>query len=324
MYDRYQRQITYLRISVTECCNMRCFYCRPGQGGACAEDGMSIDDIVRVVRAGASVGIRKLRLTGGEPLVRTDIVKLTDALAAVPGIDDIAITTNGILLKRYAKSLKEAGLKRVNVSLDSLRPGRFREITRTDAWQDVMDGIEAALDAGLEPVKLNTVVMRGINDDEIYDFACLAFERPLHVRFIELMPIGTGSDWSEKLFISADELRNRLLSAFGQFKPVGCMGGSGPAKYWQLPGGRGTIGFIAPLSGYFCSACNRLRLTAAGTLRPCLCQGHEIDIKPLLAAGAAEDELRAAIVRAIEAKPEGNGENGIIPVKDKLMSQIGG
>ncbi|MGC7846650.1 GTP 3',8-cyclase MoaA [Desulforudis sp. 1088] len=324
MYDRFQRQITYLRISVTERCNMRCFYCRPDQGGAGAEGGLSIDDVVRVVRAGTGVGIRKLRLTGGEPLVRTDIVELTGTLAALPGIDDIAITTNGFLLKRYAKPLKDAGLKRVNVSLDSMRPGRLREITRTDAWQEVMDGIEAALEAGLEPVKLNTVVMRGINDDEIYDFARLAFERPLHVRFIELMPIGTGSDWAEKLFISADELRDRLLAAFGQFEPVGSVGGSGPARYWRLPGGRGTVGFIAPLSGYFCSACNRLRLTAAGKLRPCLCQGDEIDIKPLLAAGAADDELKAAIVRAIEAKPEGNSENGIIPVRDKLMSQIGG
>ncbi|MDI6709162.1 MAG: GTP 3',8-cyclase MoaA [Thermoanaerobacterales bacterium] len=324
MLDKFERAITYLRISVTGRCNMRCFYCRPGGGGEPGEPGLPAGDIVRIVRAGTRVGIRKIRLTGGEPLVRPDIVSLTAALSALPGIDDIALTTNGALLARYAQELKEAGLRRVNISLDTLRPERFTSITRAGRWQDVWSGVEAALVHDFSPVKLNVVVLRGHNEDEVADFARLAREYPLHVRFIELMPIGEGSAFTSELYVSADEIWGRLRDYAGALEPVGSVGGSGPARYWKLPGGRGTIGLIAPLSGYFCPSCNRMRLTAAGTLRPCLCQGEEIDVKPLLARGAGDDELAALMTRAIAAKPKGNPEHEIAPVTDRLMSQIGG
>jgi len=322
--DKFDRAITYLRISVTGRCNMRCFYCRPGGGGEPGEPGLPAGDIVRIVRAGTCVGIRKVRLTGGEPLLRPDIVSLTASLIALPGIDDVALTTNGTLLAGMARELKDAGLRRLNISLDTLRPERFTSITRAGRWRDVWSGIEAALAHDFSPVKLNVVVLRGYNEDEIADFARLAREYPLHVRFIELMPIGESSTLTESFYVPADEIMSRLRSCAGVLEPVGSVGGSGPARYWKLPGGRGTIGLIAPLSGYFCPSCNRMRLTAAGTLRPCLCQGEEIDVKPLLARGAGEDELAQLIARAIAAKPKGNPEDGITPVTDRLMSQIGG
>lgn len=324
MLDRYDRRITYLRISVTERCNFRCFYCRPREGGPAPRPDMSIGDIVRVVRAGATVGIRKLRLTGGEPLVRPDIVELTARLAAVDRIDDVAITTNGSLLARYAADLKEAGLKRVNISLDTLHPDRFSRITCRDQYNEVWAGIEAALDHGLTPVKLNVVVMRGVNDDEVLDLTALTAQRPLHVRFIEVMPIGESSERAREQLVTCTEMKARIENRYGALEPIASIGGIGPAKYWKIPGAPGTVGFIAPLSGYFCDACNRMRLTAAGTLRPCLCQGAELDLKEALAAGADRAELAALIAKAISRKPKGHAAHTIDPVEDKLMSQIGG
>lgn len=322
--DCYEREITYLRISVTERCNFRCFYCRPSEGGPPPRPDMSVEDIVRVVEAGSAVGIRKLRLTGGEPLVRPDIVELTARLAAVDRIDDLAITTNGSLLARYAAELKEAGLKRVNISLDTLKPDLFHRITGRDRFADIRAGIRASFDHGLEPVKLNMVVMRGINDDEVLDMAALTARQPLHVRFIELMPIGESSERTREQLVTCTEMKTRIEDRYGALEPIASIGGVGPARYWRIPGAPGTVGFIAPLSGYFCHACNRMRLTAAGTLRPCLCQGVELDLKEALAGGADREELAALIARAISRKPKGHGENTIDPVRDKLMSQIGG
>jgi cyclic pyranopterin phosphate synthase len=322
--DGFQRQITYLRVSLTERCNLNCFYCRPGEGKASERDGLSLDGLVRVIRAGARVGIRKIRLTGGEPLVRPDVTDLVAALAGIPQIDDIALTTNGCLLSARAAALKAAGLKRVNISLDTLHPDRFRSITRNGEWSRAWAGVEAALVQGLHPVKLNMVVMRGINDDEVLDFVRLAADRPLHVRFIEIMPIGASSSWASDLLVPADQIRQVIADRYGPLRPVKPAGGGGPARCWTIPGFKGSVGFIAPLSGYFCPSCNRLRLTAAGTLRPCLCQGDEIDLAGALARGAGEEELMQLVIQAVARKPQGHPKHEVLPVRDRLMSQIGG
>ncbi len=322
--DNFERQITYLRVSLTEKCNLNCFYCRSGEHTGPAADGLPLDGLVRVIRAGARAGIRKIRLTGGEPLVRPDVVPVVAALNEIQQIDDIALTTNGSLLAPRAQALKAAGLKRVNISLDTLRPDRFRTITKNGELAPVMDGLEAALAHGLHPVKLNMVVMRGVNDDEVEDFVRLTQDRPLHVRFIELMPIGASSSWASDYHVPAGEIRRKIDERYGPLQTVRPGGGDGPARCWKIPGFEGTIGLIAPSSGYFCPSCNRLRLTAAGTLRPCLCQGDEIDLVEPLARGASDEELAALVVQAVLRKPQGHPETEIRPVCDRLMSQIGG
>jgi len=322
--DAFDREITYLRVSVTERCNLRCFYCRPAETEDPHGNDLELETITRVIRAGTHVGIRKVRLTGGEPLVRDDIVEMVRAIAAIPGIDDLALTTNGTLLAPVAVDLKKAGLKRVNVSLDTLRPERFRRITRGGEFAATWAGITTALAVGLAPVRLNAVVMRGINDDELVDLALLTRTYPLHVRFIELMPIGQSSSWAADRLVSVEEIMARLEGALGRLEPQKTPRDGGPARYWRLAGAPGTIGFIAPMSNYFCSSCNRLRLTAAGTLRPCLCREGEVDLRPLLARQASEAELAQAIAEAIRQKPQGNEENGVQPVRDRLMSEIGG
>ncbi|RJX17828.1 MAG: GTP 3',8-cyclase MoaA [Desulforudis sp.] len=324
MRDCYQRKITYLRVSVTERCNFRCFYCRPREGGAASGRDIPLEHLVRVVDAGTMVGIRKVRLTGGEPLVRKDIVELTARIAGMEEIDDVALTTNGSLLRRYTPALQEAGLKRVNISLDTLKPDRFQRITCSGRLQDAWDGIEAALEYGLYPVKLNTVVMRDVNDDELLDFVALTEKLPLHVRFIEVMPIGESSERAKGQLVTAEEIKQGIESRYGNLEPIKSAAGDGPARYWKVPGAPGTVGFIAPLSGYFCDSCNRLRLTASGTLRPCLCQGDELDMNDLLTRGASRTELAALIAEAVTRKPQGHAEDTIEPVVDRLMSQIGG
>lgn len=322
--DGFERQITYLRVSLTERCNLKCFYCRPAEGQSSVGDGLPLDDLIRVIRAGARIGLRKVRLTGGEPLMRSDVVELVGALAEIPEIDDIALTTNGCLLSSRAAALKAAGLKRVNISLDTLRADRFREITGSGDWSRAWAGVEAALALDLHPVKLNMVVMRGVNDDEVLAFARLAEDLPLHVRFIEIMPIGPSSAWALDRLVPAEEIRQIIINRYGTLQPVKPGDGSGPARCWTVPGFAGSVGFIAPLSGYFCASCNRIRLTAAGTLRPCLCNGEEIDLAGALARGADEDEIIRILVKAIARKPQGHPEHTIIPVQDRLMSQIGG
>jgi len=322
--DAFDREITYLRVSVTERCNLRCFYCRPAETEHPHGDDLDAAAVVRIIRAGTRVGIRKVRLTGGEPLIREDIVEMVGAIAAIPGIDDLALTTNGTLLAPLAHDLKKAGLKRVNVSLDTLQPERFRRITRGGELAATWEGITTALALGLAPVRLNAVVMRGINDDELVELALLTRDYPLHVRFIELMPIGQASDWAASRLVSVEEMMARLEKALGRLEPQKSPRDGGPARYWRLAGAPGTIGFIAPMSNYFCPSCNRLRLTAAGTLRPCLCREDEVDLRPLLARQASEAELAQAIAEAIRRKPEGNDETAMRPVRDRLMSEIGG
>jgi cyclic pyranopterin phosphate synthase len=327
--DAYNRPISYLRISVTDRCNLRCVYCMPPEGVVCRphEEILRYEEIETVVRAAAGLGISKIRLTGGEPLVRLGIVNLVRNLARIPGIDDLAMTTNGILLSRYAADLAEAGLQRVNVSLDTLRPERFQRITRLGRLEDVLAGMEAAWRAGLEPIKINTVVIRGMNDDEAVDLARKTMEAGWNVRFIELMPVGNGvladGDWRERM-VTAAEIREKIEAALGELEPAKMSTGGGPARYYRLSGAKGTLGFITPISEHFCYRCNRLRLTADGQLRPCLLSDYEINLRTPLRQGADVDQIKGLLLKGIESKPMQHHLDEWKRPENRVMSEIGG
>lgn len=306
--DSFARPIEYLRVSVTDRCNLRCRYCMPEDGVKTIshDNVLRYEEIVRIVRVAVSMGFVHVRLTGGEPLVRADIVTLVERLAAIPGLDDLSMTTNGMLLEKYAGQLAEAGLRRINLSLDTLQADRFRTITRLGDLQKVLRGREAALQAGMRPVKVNTVVVRGMNDDEVVDLARLTLLPDWHVRFIEVMPLGTGTHWSEDGVVPASEIRARVEAGLGRLIAVRGETGVGPARYYQLPGAAGTLGFISAVTEHFCTGCNRLRLTSDGQLLPCLMSNRAIDLRTPLRAGADNGELRAIFEKAILAKPMGH------------------
>ena len=325
LFDSFQRQINYLRISVTDRCNLRCIYCSVGSVPHLPRSEiLSYEEIGRVVRVAASMGINKVRLTGGEPLLRPNLSKLVWMLSQIEDIDDISLTSNGTLLSKYAVELKEAGLKRVNVSLDTLREDRFKRITGRDKLGEVLSGIKAAHGAGLHPVKINMVVLRGINDDEIIDLARMSTSQGWHVRFIEFMPFGTPK--AEALdTVSAQEIQERIQS-LGKLEPYTGKTGDGPARYYRLPGARGTIGFITPVTEHFCHSCNRLRLTSDGQLRPCLLDDDEVNLKEPLRNGASVDELKQLIQQAVAIKRERHHlTGGLAPgTVRRPMCQIGG
>jgi GTP 3',8-cyclase len=333
--DPFNRPINYLRISVTDRCNLRCIYCLPPEGISLLHHSaiLTYEEIAGVARLAAELGINKVRLTGGEPLVRARLHELVAMLAEIDGIDDISLTTNGVLLKEYAQELKGAGLKRVNVSLDSLNRNKFERISRHANLKDVLQGMEAARAFGLNPVKVNMVVMRGINDDEVIDFARLTISEGWHVRFIELMPFATdnppdghsmgGKANLHPAFVSAEEIKKRL-NKLGKLEPSLPIIGNGPARYFRLPQAGGTIGFIAPVSQHFCFSCNRLRLTAEGKLRPCLLSDHEIDLRQPLRSGASPQELKKVITGAIQAKPQKHELSRCQAPRKRMMSQVGG
>ena len=324
--DSYERPIQYLRVSVTDRCNLRCVYCMPEEGISqlAHDDILRYEEIVRIVRLAVEMGFVHVRLTGGEPLVRKGIVELVAALARIPGLDDLSMTTNGILLARYAEPLARAGLRRVNISLDTLRPERFRRVTRWGRLEDVLEGRRAALAVGLSPVKINTVVVRGLNDDEVVDLAQRTLETDWHVRFIEVMPLGEGVHWSGDGVVPSAEIRARVEAALGMLTPVRGKAGAGPARYYRLPGAKGTLGFISPVTEHFCHACNRLRLTSDGRLLPCLLSDLAIDLRNPLRAGASDDQLRAILRRAIVIKPRGHRLAEDLVPECRPMSQIGG
>lgn len=326
--DACNRPISYLRVSVTDRCNLRCVYCMPPQGVPLRShaDILRYEEIERVVRAAAELGITKVRLTGGEPLVRLGIVELVAMLARIPGVDDLAMTTNGILLSRFAHELAQSGLKRVNVSLDTLQADKYARITRGGRLEDVLAGIESAQRAGLAPLKINTVVVRGLNEDEVIEIARLTLTRDWHVRFIEMMPLNEDSSCSSygDGLVSNEETRARISAALGPLMPADTVQGNGPAAYYRLAGAVGTVGFISPVSEHFCGQCNRLRLTADGQLRPCLLSDQELDIKALLRRNASDEELRDCLRRAIQAKPSGHHLNEQVRPHSRAMSQIGG
>lgn len=326
MLDNHFREINYIRVSVTDRCNFRCVYCMPPEGVKLVahQEILRNEEISRLVGAASMIGIKKVRLTGGEPLVRKGLVKLVQSIGTIPGIDDIALTTNGMLLPEMAVDLKKAGLRRVNISLDTLDPDLFRMITVTGDLKKVWRGIETALALGLDPVKINTVVMRGVNHHEIKKLAALTLDYPLHVRFIELMPIGASDDWALDRHVPTAEVRQVIEGGLGKLEDAHRPSGNGPAKYFRLYGAPGTIGFISAVSDHFCSKCNRLRLTAEGMIRPCLYSDREIDIKTPLRQGAELPELAGRFLHAIEQKPAGHHIGAGRHIKNRLMSQIGG
>jgi len=323
LFDSWQRQINYLRISVTDHCNLRCIYCTAGSMPHLSHDDiLRYEEIQRLAQVAASMGINKVRLTGGEPLLRPDLSKLVWMLSQIEGIDDISLTSNGILLSKYAVELKEAGLKRVNVSLDTLKEDRFKQITGMDKLGEVLSGIEAARLAGLQPVKINMVLLRGINDDETIDFARMSISQGWHVRFIEFMPFGIPKVEALET-VPAQEIRERIQS-LGKLEPYTNKTGNGPARYYRLPGAKGTIGFITPMTELFCHTCNRLRLTSDGQLRPCLLDDNELNLKEPLRNGANPDELKQLIQQAVAMKKERHHLNdGSAPTR-RPMCQIGG
>ncbi len=323
--DRYGRRINYLRISVTDRCNLRCSYCMPPEGiPLMAHDEiLKYEEIIRLARLAHGVGFTKFRITGGEPLARKGLPDLVRELARIDKNIDLALTTNGVLLSKYAEELKSAGLRRINISLDTLKREKFQQISRFDLFDEVMSGIERAIQVGFEPIKINVVAVKGVNDDEILDFIEMTKEQPLWVRFIELMPF-SRNNWRDESFMSADEIKEHIETRY-QLTAVGQPDTSAPSIDYQVEGHKGYIGFIAPLSEAFCDLCNRLRLTADGHLLPCLHSDMEMDIKTPMRAGASDDELKLILQKAMLAKPKGHTLCDETSERTKRsMSKVGG
>ena len=321
--DQFGRRIEYLRISVTDRCNFRCVYCMPAAGLAWLpkDDILSYEEITAVVSQLAPLGLRRLRITGGEPTIRPQLERLVAMLRAVPAVEDIALSTNGVKLLEMASSLRAAGLDRVNISADSLRPERIAAIARRNLGFDLPRSARAAEAAGLDPIKVNMVVLRGINDDEIEDFARLTLENPWHIRFIELMPVGELREETFDRVVPSDEILERL-ARMGSLAPGGGPArGNGPATYYKLDGARGSIGVITPMTHTYCGSCNRVRLTADGRLRTCLFGDHEVDLRTPLRAG---EPLGTHFRRALAEKPK---EHALLQMKIgglRALSQVGG
>lgn len=301
--DSFHRKVDYLRLSITDRCNLRCTYCMPEGGVPRLEHSeiLRYEEILRLAQIAISMGISKVRITGGEPLVRKEALNLCRSISGVEGLKSLTLTTNGVLLPDFAPGLLQAGINRINISLDTLKPDRFAAITGRDFFNRVWAGILAAEQAGLSPVKLNTVVMRGMNDDEIEDLARLTFQFPFHVRFIEFMPFRKSN--YEKLFIPASEILERLMR-IGPLEASSSDSSNGPALHYMFKGAVGKIGIISPVSDHFCPSCNRLRVTADGKLRTCLFSGEELDLRWLLRQGASDEQIAAAMRAAITNKPE--------------------
>ena len=307
LIDRYGRQLTYLRLSVTDRCNLRCQYCMPQINFSWLphDSILTYEEILKVCHTLSAIGVTKVRLTGGEPLVRRDLISLIERLTEINGLEEICITTNGVLLEEYADGLYQAGIRHINISLDSLSPERFAYITGFDLLEQVWRGIEKVLEKGFSPIKINSVIIKGINDNEIIALAGLSTEYPIQVRFIELMPVGQDIFWNPAAFVSCDEIKNQVEGAFGKLCPLPKSHSAGPASEYMLDKAPGSVGFIGALSHHFCESCNRLRLTADGRLRLCLFSDEEVDVKRALRHGLSTEELALFFHQAVLRKPEG-------------------
>ena len=324
LVDSFDRQINYMRISVTDRCDLRCIYCTSSTfHDQTHENTLRYEEIYRVAQAAATIGVSKIRLTGGEPLVRLHLNRLVEMLVSIPGIEEVSMTTNGTLLAKYAAELKAAGLSRVNVSLDSLKPEKFAYITGGDKLKDVLQGIEVANNIGLVPVKINMVVLKGINDDEILDFARKTITDGWNVRYIEHMPF-TGARMQGNDLVPSQEIMSIIRKQYGELEPHLPSVGNGPAKYYKLPNSNGTLGFIGAVTECFCENCNRFRLTSDGKLRPCLLDDDEIDIREALRSGASIKELAEIIQSAAAVKREQHHLSGGQIPSARSMRQIGG
>jgi cyclic pyranopterin phosphate synthase len=330
MLDKFNRDINYLRVSITDRCNLRCSYCRPKEGISLQghDDIMRYEEIIRVVSVAVKMGLVKVRVTGGEPLVRRGVIDFLSALKNINGLKDISLTTNGILLEEFAKNIFDAGVCRINISLDSLNKDRYFNITNGGDLNAVLRGIAKAEEIGFSPIKINTVAIKGFNDDEALDFARLAAEKPFQVRFIELMPVGkTNLDYGED-YMPASQLIEKISQSYELEPMKGKKNKSdGPARIFKIKGGRGEIGFINPVSDHFCSTCNRLRLTSDGKLRVCLLKEKEFDLKKALRENCSDAELEKLIGEAIFSKPQ---KHDLVCTENSLkkcyrnMSEIGG
>lgn len=319
LIDKYQRTINYLRISVTDKCNLRCRYCMPETGVEIKshERILRWEEMLRMVMAFVEEGVDKVRITGGEPLVRKGLLHFIRDLSKLD-LKEISITTNGLLLKEMAADLKQAGVSRINISLDSLKEEKYAWITRGGDIKKVFAGIDASFAAGLEPVKINTVVVRGFNEDEVMDLALLTKDRPLHVRFIELMPVGAGNIWGKESFVSTDETMGQIKK-LGNLVPA-YLTGNGPAQKWQIEGFQGTVGFISAISQHICTGCNRVRLTADGRIYPCLHGENYVSCFEALRNGESQERIKRLVQQVIAQKPPQHH----LGTQARVMSAIGG
>ena len=341
LVDQYFRTISYLRLSLTDRCNLRCIYCMPGEGKDRGtqiksvrfldhNDLLSYEELLRVVRLAVSMGMNKIRLTGGEPLVRKGVLDFIHQLSLISGLDQVRLTTNGVLLADYAERLFAEGIRHINVSLDTLQPEKFKKITGKNYFNKVWDGLLAAKRIGFN-IKLNVVAMKGVNDNEFQDFARLALEQPFQVRFIEFMPVGEGNSWNKKQYMRAADIKI-ILAEIGKLSPAKKTHGKGPARIYELKssdGQRGEVGFISPISHHFCDQCNRLRLTSEGKLRSCLLNDNEMDLKSILRGGGGDQELIKIIKETILNKPKGHMLEQYLTDENRRscagkMSRIGG
>jgi cyclic pyranopterin phosphate synthase len=324
LVDPFGRRIEYVRLSVTDRCNLRCFYCLPRgfSGFESPDDWLSFSEIERVMRAFAALGVSRIRLTGGEPLVRHELPALVSRLKAIDGIEDLSLSTNAVLLSDHAEALVRAGVTRINVSLDTLRRERFAEITNGAKLQQVIAGLQAADRYGMRPIKINMVALKGVNDDEFEDMLEFCIRHRYTLRFIETMPIGAPSQQAGDHYLALDGIRQRLA---GRYELIpGLMTGGGPARYYRIKGSDTEVGFITPISQHFCASCNRVRLTVDGTLYLCLGQEHSVALRPMLRAGIDDADLQHALRKALALKPESHDFNQHSTVIGRSMSLTGG
>ncbi len=324
LIDTYNRTITYMRISITDRCNLRCTYCMPEEGinWKPKEEILRYEEILRIVSVAAKRGLKKVRVTGGEPLVRRGVVEFVKALHQIPGIEDVALTTNGVFLKETANDLYRAGLRRINISLDSLHPQTFAQMVRRDIFDRVWEGIEQCEKVGFDPIKINCVLQAGVNDHEVIDFARLTERKPYHVRFIEYMPCANWETWV-KTYQPFEVTRDKIEAIIGKLEPVGQPndGNAGPAENFRLPGALGVIGFIHAISHDFCGTCNRIRLTADGQIRPCLYSDTAVDFKTPLRSGCTDEAISTLLDRVMQVKPKYH-ELDVIPQAKKLVTMV--
>jgi GTP 3',8-cyclase len=323
--DKFNRRIDYLRISITDLCNLRCVYCRPPEGVRLLshDEILRYEEILTIVRVARDLGVRKIRVTGGEPLVRRGVINFIKSLTELDGIDDIGLTTNGVMLYDMAEDLWKSGLRRVNVSVDSLRRDTFTEITGSDMLPRVLDGIDKALEIGFDPVKINVVLLKGLNENDVLDFARLTLHAPVDVRFIERMPFGGSLELiNPPDSFSAGSALQTIQDEYGNLLPSAKDDLGGPATMFRLPESKGRVGIIDPVTGHFCAKCNRLRLTARGTLRPCLLGHREIDIKGHVRNGASPEKLAQVFLDAVYEKPL--GRHSTLTCMNDVMNMIGG